>query len=123
MDNFQLNYSKKNIPIPSKDSYLKCLISKVESFINRIRWKAFYYDGNHASSNDEKEEKFGFRTGNSPPNIPALSKFESDMHDLIQNVKFRKVDNEFQKTLKQDVSTIRNSDKVIVAADKSTNLY
>ena len=36
-------YSWKNIPIPSKTNYLKCMIEKVESFVKRLRWKAFYF--------------------------------------------------------------------------------
>ena len=123
MDKFQLQYSKKNIPVPSQNSYFKCLIAKTESFINRLRWKAFFYDRNNTNDDGEKDEKFGFRTENSPPSNAALSGFESDIHDLIQRINFRKHENEFQTKLKNDVQKIKNSDKIIVAADKSTNLY
>ena len=36
-------FSLKDIPIPSKSNYLKCMIEKVESFVKRLRWEAFYF--------------------------------------------------------------------------------
>ena len=36
MRKFRFDYSLKNIPIPSHDTYLKDLIDKVESVIKRI---------------------------------------------------------------------------------------
>ena len=38
-----IDYSLKNIPIPSADSYKRRLIEKVESVIRRMRWKAFFF--------------------------------------------------------------------------------
>ena len=35
-----MNYSEKNIPIPSKEQYKIHLISKVEKFIKRMRWES-----------------------------------------------------------------------------------
>ena len=35
-----MDYSGKNIPIPSKQYYKIHLLSKTEKFIKRIRWKA-----------------------------------------------------------------------------------
>jgi len=32
----------KIIPIPSKENYLKIMITKLESFVKRLRWKAFF---------------------------------------------------------------------------------
>ena len=37
-------YSLKNIPTPSKRIYLKSMISKLEHFIKRLRWRAFFHD-------------------------------------------------------------------------------
>ena len=36
----------KNIPIPSRNTYIKKLIEKTESVIKRIRWKAFFFEQN-----------------------------------------------------------------------------
>ena len=42
MESKILEYSLKNIPIPSKASYLKSMMDKVENFIKRIRWKGHF---------------------------------------------------------------------------------
>ena len=39
MEKLNRKYSKKNIPIPSKEEYQVHLLSKVEKFIKRTRWK------------------------------------------------------------------------------------
>ena len=51
MERINLGYSLKNIPIPSQKSYLKSFISKVDSFIHRIRWKAFFFERNAEDTN------------------------------------------------------------------------
>ena len=40
MEWFNINYLKKNIPIPTEKEYKIQLIAKVESFTNRMKWKA-----------------------------------------------------------------------------------
>ena len=39
MEKFEIEYSVKNIPIPSERQYKIHLISKVEKVIKRMRWK------------------------------------------------------------------------------------
>ena len=40
MEKFNLDYSDKNIPIPSWEDYKIDLLSKSQKFIKRITWKA-----------------------------------------------------------------------------------
>ena len=42
---------------------------------------------------------------------------------MARNVKFKKTNNEFQKTLKTDLKSIRNSMKAFIPADKTRNMY
>ena len=42
----------KNIPIPSEKDYLKCLVEKIENFIRRIRWKAYFFEKAHSDNED-----------------------------------------------------------------------
>ena len=83
MNTRNINYSLKNIPIPSSFDYLKCLVSKTEDFIKRLRWKVFWYekklqevtdqpDTNNTDEveNEEDEETFlnyGFKSPRTPP--------------------------------------------------------
>ena len=59
MEKLYINYSEKNIAIPSKKKYKIHLISKVEKFIKRMRWKALQSLGKLESTN---KETFGFRS-------------------------------------------------------------
>ena len=43
--------------------------------------------------------------------------------DMIRNIEFRPINNEFHSKMRTDINNIKNSGKVVVAADKSTNLY
>ena len=44
MEKISLKYSLKDIPIPRKETYIKLLFAKTNSFIRRIRWKVYYAD-------------------------------------------------------------------------------
>ena len=53
-----------------------------------------------------------------------MSKFEKRLLDMIENIKFRSINCRFQRQISTDIqSTIRKSDKVLIAADKTTNFY
>ena len=51
-----------------------------------------------------------------------MEKFEDELLDMVRNIKFRKVRDDFQDKLKDDIKQINNSSKAIFA-DKTTNLY
>ena len=40
---FEFQHSLKNIPIPTIDNYLRLTITKTEEFIQRLRWKTFFF--------------------------------------------------------------------------------
>ena len=42
MEPVNLGYSTKNIPIAQPKEYLKYLVEKTESFLRRVRWKAYH---------------------------------------------------------------------------------
>ena len=130
MERINLGYSLKNIPIPSQKSYLKSFISKVDSFIHRIRWKAFFFERNAEdtnkstdNNNDDTNANFGFKSDKTPPQHPALIPFENDLYSLIDSISFSSHKNTFQRKLAKDIKEIRNSKSVLVEADKTTNIY
>ena len=59
----------------------------------------------------------------SPPFQPELKNFEDDVYKLIKDIRFRPVNDEFQKKLSNDVKVILKSTEIIVSADKSSNKY
>ena len=115
-----MNYSEKNIPIPSKEQYKIHLISKVEKFIKRMRWKALQFLGKLESTN---KETFGFHSRKCPPAVEKLTNFENDLMLMIKNIQFRHINSTFQEQLKKDNQQIRQSNQLFVSADKSRNIY
>lgn len=119
-------YSLKNIPIPEKIYYTKALMEKTESFLKRMRWKAHFFLSKHddMSNTDEKNPiNSMFKSDTVPPQIAELIPFESDMYDLIRNIKYRNQSNDFQSKLQRDVKDIKASTEMLIPADKTTNLY
>lgn len=120
MEKLQFDYSYKNIPTPSQHSYRLQLIEKVEMVIKRMRWRAHFLE----QPNDEPiPETYGLKTLNCPPLIKDLVPFENDLFDLVKSVKFRDHQNRFQRTLKNDIRTIKNTTTTLTFADKTSNLY
>ena len=105
MEKFNIDYSTKNIPLPSRSDYLQRLIKKTEQFLRRMRWKAH------------------FKSTKNPPPVEELKDFGDDMLKMIKSVKFNQVNNPFLNNLKEDTEHIKNEPKLLIAADKTTNFY
>ena len=73
-----------------------------------MRWKALQFDG---KLNPSEKKTYGLHSQH-----PSL-------WTLVRNVEFRFVSNDLQDKMKNDIHEIRQSGKVIAAADKSSNLY
>ena len=121
MEAINLPYSKKNIPIPSRFTYQKQLVAKTEHFTRRLRWKMFFIL--NPKENLDRKETFGFRSTNNPPQLKELKPFEDDLFNLIYSIKYKPVHNKFLEQLKKDKLQITNNQKVVVGADKTSNLY
>ena len=122
-----MDYSGKNIPIPSTREYIKRLLEKTEQLIKRMRWKAFYFlkdsdedsdVSNSNSDNDDdqcpKQDKFGFKTKRTPPQVPDMIDFERDLLNMVENVEFGNVNDEIQSELKNDLIKINSSDDILI---------
>ena len=123
MKRFDIPYSLKNIPIPSRLQYKKQLISKVDKFVNTLRW-AWYFIC--YPSDTESKETYGFKSNRSVPQFDELKQlrgFEDDLIKLIENIKFKPVTSQFQQKLQDDCKKVKDSKDVIVSADKTSNLY
>ena len=68
-------------------------------------------------------ELYRMRSTRCPGKVNKLVPFEKDLIALVMNVKFRKVENQFQKKIQQDIKMIRTSDKTMTFADKTNNMY
>ena len=56
-----------------------------------------------------------------PKQVRDLISFENNLV-LVQDIRFRKTNTNFQKKLQNDIHLIKSSDKTVTFADKTTNL-
>ena len=118
MEKLQLSYSPKNIPIPSERSYKLQLMDKIDQVIKRMRYKAFFY----TNKSKDTQETCGLKSLNCPPKIKEMILLEKDLWNLVNKLKFRKIKSNFQRQLNEDVRVIKRSNKVLVFADKTSNI-
>ena len=111
----------KEYSLPSWTDYHQRLIEKTEHFLPGTRWKAYFFLNPGIASSDK--ENYGFQSTKSPPPIEELKDFEDSMLSMIQSVKFKHVNNNFQNRLKEDTDLIRKEPRLIIPADKTTNFY
>ena len=72
---------------------------------------------------NQVKNNYGFKSSKCPPSVDQLSSFESDLLMIIHNVGFQPVRNRFLLKLKEDVKTTKNTKKLLINADKSSNIY
>ena len=121
----------KNVPTHSKSSCLYKLINKLEKLLKRMRWKALFFDRDQANSNINVNNNvqhrhintFNLKTRKCPPQIQDMKEFEKDLQTMIESIKFRSSQNEFQKKFKEDIKLINSSKNIILSADKTQNFY
>ena len=119
MQKFHFNHSLKNIPLGNKKQYQAIMITKVESFIQRMRWKLFSIKNQNANS----KQTYGFKTTKTAPQMVELKAFEEDVYKLISNVEFRQVNNDFQTSMQETINAVKASKDIIIESDKTRNLY
>ena len=86
-----------------------------------MRWKAYFFLNPDVTS--RTKETFGFHSAKNLPPIDELKGFEDDMLKMIQSIQFRKINNPFLLKLKNDIDRIENESKLLIPADKTTNIY
>ena len=102
MEKFEIEYSMKYIPIPSQRQYKTQLIPEAEKLIKRMRWKILEFLGK-LSSDNYNNGTFGFQSTKCPPPVNELADFEKDMMQMVKNIQFCKINNNFQQKLKGDI--------------------
>ena len=95
MEKLEIEYSMKNIPVPSQRHYKIQLITKAKKLIKRMRWKTLEFLGKLSSDNNNNQT-FGFQSTKCPPPVNELTDFEKDMMLMVRNIQFRKINNNFQ---------------------------
>ena len=53
----------------------------------------------------------------------SIVPFQEDLLKLVKNIRFQKVDNNFERALAKDMKDIRSSKKLLTGVDKTSNMY
>ena len=113
MEQIQLGYSPKDIPIADDKVYLEKVISSWEVSDKKMKWKVHRIN-NPARTAKEAKNTFGFPTVEAPPTLKAdlpttkaLKNFQEGMIDLIRGIEFNRKTNEHQEKIKQGMLLIK----------------
>ena len=93
MEKRNLGYLLKNIPIISKNAYMKKLMDKVESVEPQLRRKVIFFENENACPS---KTTYGFKTNKAPDKMELLNPFENDLYYLVSNIQFNPRRNTFQ---------------------------
>ena len=79
----------------------------------------------NANSNVQHQHinTFNLKTRKCPLQIQDMKEFEKDIQTMIESIKFRSSQNEFQKKLKEDIKLINSSKNALLSGDKTQNFY
>ena len=92
----EFNYSLKDIPLANQKEYLTKLYDATSKFVNRLRWKLFFYNNEDISPRESKEEDV-FKSNRSAPACDDLKAFENDLFNIIKNNKFSSINQIFRE--------------------------
>ena len=90
MDKFNFGYSNNNIPIATERQYKFKLVENIEALIERMQWKAFYFEQSNTRKNS-KNIYFGLTSDKTPPPVKLLELFEKDLFKTVEKIRFRKM--------------------------------
>ena len=121
MHRIRFNYSLKNIGLPSHHQYQLRLIEKVESVVQRMRWKAHFFLGGDVKR--VADNKFGLPSKHCALAVTEMKAFEDDIIKMVSNVKFRKVEEPFLNNVAEDLKKVNSSENILIFADKTKNIY
>ena len=107
------DYSKRSIPIPTKEEYKIQLKSKFQNVLKRMHWKALQFHWKLESSN---KDKYRFKSQKYSQTIYEKIDFEDDSLSLIKNIEFCDVINTLQEQLVNSIKEINCTNRIIVPA-------
>ena len=93
-------------------------IDKIDQVIKRMRWKALFY----TNKSKDTQETYGLKLLNCPSKIKEMVPFEKDLWNFVDKLQFRKIKSNFQRQVNGDIKVIKRSNKVLVFADKTSNI-
>ena len=88
-----------------------------------MRWKAYFFSMRLTVLKRRDGRNMGLELGNIPHHIKEMDKFEAEMIGMVKEIRFRKMRNNIQQKMYEDMRRIKESDSIFEKSDKSGNLY
>ena len=123
MERVNLNYSIKKHALPSKNTYDKTSLFKLESFDKQRRWKKYFSEKSNEIDDTIAVSNFGFKSALTPPEKEKLNAFEKSLYDFLRNIKSKRINTVFRNQLNKDTNMISKDPLLFIPADKNNNLY
>ena len=91
---------------PNEASYKLRLLEKSRYLSKQSRWRAIFFKKNNKKATKDDKERFshGVKSSRSPPQVKDFMQFEVDL--AKKKLKFRKVKNDFQRILREDMKEV-----------------
>ena len=71
-----------------------------------MRWKASFFENSDCNEDDgNTNNSFGFKSRKCPPQNEDLNNFEADVYNMIKNIEFRHIREDFQDQLQEDIKS------------------
>ena len=83
------------------------LLRKIEAFIRNTRWKAYFFLNAIDNTSKEGRDRYRFKTKKHPPHIKEMDRFESELIGMVKNIKFKKIHNDIQQQMSNDIKRVR----------------
>ena len=109
MEQVNLGYSKKNIPLPNNKNVQLLAIDRMKTFQRNATLRAMVYLNPDFKSNGK--ETYGTKSPFEPQRLPQMKEFEDECIDLVEKSK-----DGFQKQIIKDINKIKSDEKVICAS-------
>ena len=94
-------------------------MDKIDQVIKRMRWKTFFY----TNRSEDAQETYGLKSLNCPHKVKEMVPFEKDIWNIVNKLKFGKMKSNLQTQWNEDIRVIKRSNKVLVFANKTPNIY
>ena len=115
MEKLNFDYLLKNIPTP--DGKVKdCDSQKRSRYLSKkcVGELPFFINNNKKDTEDHKQDfSYGLKSGRSPPQVKEHIQFKNNLVRIVKEVKFRKVKNNFQKILCEDMKQVQTLKKTL----------
>ena len=129
IDLINSNFLMKYIPICNRKFYTTKIFDQTAKLTTECAGRAFFCEM-HDSSEDpnpigyeNKDELNVYGSKRSAPIMDKLKTFESDLFDVVKNIKLKNYKSKYQPTFRSKTKQLLNVSKLIVPSDNTANQY